>query len=85
MFFKSYYGANRETKGERSEKDVKRIFPLTYHLNFLVLGEEGQEVVADEVGLLVVPVDVESVALFLNLLHGCRVQITVSEFLKSLN
>ena len=72
MFFKSYYGA-KKTSGEY-EAIFGVLCPicasLTYHIDVTVAGVEGQKVGPDEVGLLIVPVDVENEALLLNLLHG---------------
>ena len=41
----------------------------TYHINAVILGVEGKQIVSDQVSLLVEPLDGEDKSLLLNLLH----------------
>jgi len=72
LFFKSYYGANRERNGKQNDFLIwsLRDESVSYHFDVTVFGVECEQISPDEVSLLIVPVNVEYKAVFCNLLHG---------------
>ena len=44
---------------------------LTYHVDAVITGVEGEQIVANQISLLVEPLHLEYVAFFLYLLHFC--------------
>jgi len=43
----------------------------TYHVDAVVTGVEGEQVVSDQISLLVEPLSLEDETFFLDLLHPC--------------